>query len=173
MSRPLVTTSVSIIWHHIVINKTWGGFNGKRETKSSTLGKKNCFANFFPRKMEKNSFLLMLFRSQSTCKGRWFRDETRLNLTLSNPCCTNFPINNSMLMDPNNATAQREALSYYTVDEYTLKVLSQVRFWKGFLCIIYSFIKNVLNESRRCSNISSRSTMREVQRGKSRFRKMT
>lgn len=31
MNRPLATTSVSIIWHHIGINKTWAGFDGKND----------------------------------------------------------------------------------------------------------------------------------------------
>lgn len=51
MNRPLVTTSVSIIWHHIVINKTWAGFDGKRreqfESEKRTM-KKNCFSVKFP-----------------------------------------------------------------------------------------------------------------------------
>lgn len=46
MNRPLVTTSVSIIWHHIVINNTWAGFNGKMWGVKSEHRKKQRFSQF-------------------------------------------------------------------------------------------------------------------------------
>jgi hypothetical protein len=44
---------------------------------------------------------------------------------------SNLSINNSMLMDANNA-AHTRTLSHYAADEYTLKVLSQVFEWESY-----------------------------------------
>lgn len=94
MNRPLATTSVSIIWHHIVINNTWALYNGK----DVEVERKIVMENF-----SLQEFLLLMFYNRRV-------DSLRPSRSL--PRCTNFPINNSMLMDPNNA-AHTRTLSHY------------------------------------------------------------